>query len=303
MDIFGSSEPVLRFSVFAGVLLAMAALEVLIPKRELRAPRSRRWLTNFAIVGIDSALVRLMSALPGILGAAAVPLVAVAAAITAEELGWGLLQWIAAPYWLALIVSILVLDFAIWFQHYVSHKVPILWRLHQVHHADVDIDVSTAIRFHPIEILLSMLYKVVIVLLLGAPAVAVVLFEVILNGCAMFNHANINLPPWLDRFLRLFLVTPDMHRVHHSVLPREHDTNFGFNLSIWDRLFGTYTAQPEGGHLGMTIGLQNYQNDNPTRLSWSLVLPFASRPDAKPVAPPNETRENVSETRRVQNPA
>ncbi len=278
MEVFGLSEPILRFSVFAGILLAMASLEFLIPKRDLSAPKAKRWLTNFAIVGIDTALVRLMAALPSILSTAAVPLVAVAVALWAEQAGWGLFNVYDVPFWLALIITLFVLDFAIWFQHYASHKVPVLWRLHQVHHADVDIDVSTAIRFHPVEIMLSMLYKIVWVVALGAPAAAVVLFEVILNGCAMFNHANINLPKWLDGTLRLAIVTPDMHRVHHSIQRREHDSNYGFNLSIWDRLFGTYTDQPEGGHLGMKIGLSDYQNDNPTRLGWSLFLPFGKRP-------------------------
>jgi sterol desaturase/sphingolipid hydroxylase (fatty acid hydroxylase superfamily) len=156
----------------------------------------------------------------------------------------------------------------------VTHKVPLLWRLHQVHHADRDIDVTTAIRFHPIEIALSMLLKIGLVYALGAPAAAVVAFEVILNGCAMFNHANIRLPRRLDAVLRLFIVTPDMHRVHHSIDRSEHDANYGFNLSIWDRLFGTYVAEPAGGHHGMTIGLAPYQTDEPTRLGWSLLLPF-----------------------------
>jgi sterol desaturase/sphingolipid hydroxylase (fatty acid hydroxylase superfamily) len=175
------------------------------------------------------------------------------------------------------VLALLILDLAIWFQHYVSHKVPVFWRLHQVHHADVDIDVSTAIRFHPVEIALSMLWKIALVFAFGPSAVAVVVFEVILNGCAMFNHANIALPAWLDRVLRIFIVTPDMHRVHHSVIRREHDSNFGFNLSIWDRLFGTYTPQPEKGHEAMTIGLSNYQSTNPTKLLWSLLLPFGRR--------------------------
>ena len=278
MDVFGISEPVLRFSFFAGVLVAMAALEFVIPKRKLSAPKPKRWITNFAIVGIDSAMVRLMAALPGVFGATAVPLAAVAAAIVAEQNGIGLLYWLDLPFWLAVALSLLVLDFAIWFQHFASHKVPVLWRLHQVHHADVDIDVSTAIRFHPVEIVLSMLYKIAWVFALGAPAVAVVLFEVILNGCAMFNHANVNLPRWLDRVLRAVIVTPDMHRVHHSIIQREHDSNYGFNLSIWDRMFGTYTDQPEDGHQGMTIGLKPYQSEQPTRLTWSLLLPFGRQP-------------------------
>lgn len=278
MEVFpGVSEPVLRFSVFAAILAVMAALEVFIPKRELTASKGQRWLTNFAIVGIDSLAVRVMARIPEFLGALAVPLVAVGAALYAEQAGWGLFNWLGVPFWLAVLISVVVLDFAIWFQHFASHKVPVLWQLHQVHHADRDIDVSTAIRFHPVEIVLSMLYKIVWVIVLGAPAVAVVLFEVILNGCAIFNHANIDLPRWLDRSLRTVLVTPDMHRVHHSVIRREHNSNYGFNLSIWDRLFGTYTDQPEGGHAGMTIGLAHYQTDQPSTLRWSLWIPFSRR--------------------------
>lgn len=268
MEIFnGVSEPVFRFSVFAGVFIAMALLEMAIPKRELDAPKARRWLTNFTIVGIDSAAVRLMALV-------AKPIVAVGAAIYVETLGWGLFNILDWPVWLEVVLAITAFDFLIWFQHLASHKVPVLWRLHRVHHSDVDIDVTTAVRFHPIEILLSMLWKVLWVFALGVAPIAVVIFEVILNGCAMFNHANVALPKWLDRVLRLFLVTPDMHRVHHSVLRHEHDSNYGFNLSIWDKLFGTYRAQPEKGHTGMTIGLTPYQDKAPTRILWSLALPF-----------------------------
>lgn len=266
----GFSEPVLRFSVFAGILAAMALFEILAPRRRLGSPKMRRWATNFAIVAIDTLIVRLMAAV-------AVPIVAVAAAVYAETHGIGLFNNVEWPVWLEFALALLLLDLAIWFQHYISHKVPLFWRLHQVHHADRDFDVSTAIRFHPVEIALSMLWKVLLVLLFGFSALAVVVFEVILNGCAMFNHANIALPRWLDRVLRLVIVTPDMHRVHHSVDRAEHDTNFGFNLSLWDRLFGTYTAQPRRGHDGMTIGLEDYQVDGPTRLSWSLLLPFRHR--------------------------
>ena len=268
----GLSEPVLRFSVFAGILLAMALIELAIPRRKLGAPKARRWLTNFSIVAIDTFVVRLM-------GMLAVPLVAVAAAVYAEQQGWGLFNVVQWPGWLEFLLALLILDLAIWLQHYVSHKVTVFWRLHKVHHADVDIDVSTAIRFHPIEIALSMLWKIVLVLVFGPAALAVVVFEVILNGCAMFNHANIALPPWLDRMLRVVIVTPDMHRVHHSVLRHEHDSNFGFNLSIWDRIFGTYTDQPEKGHDAMQIGLNDYQTSSPTRLFWSLALPFRSKSD------------------------
>jgi sterol desaturase/sphingolipid hydroxylase (fatty acid hydroxylase superfamily) len=218
----------------------------------------------------------------------AVPIAAIAAAFYAQAHQIGLLNNVAWPYWVKVVAALLVLDLAIWVQHLASHKVPLFWRLHQVHHADRDIDVTTAVRFHPVEIALSMLWKIVVVVPLGAPPLAVFLFEVILNACAMFNHANIALPQRLDRVLRLLVVTPDMHRVHHSVLRREHNTNYGFNLSVWDRLFRTYTAQPEGGHQGMTIGLPPYQSEAPTRFGWSLWLPFgqqsARNRDQKPRA-------------------
>ena len=268
MESFGGiSEAALRFAVFAGIFVAMALLEVAAPKRHLSAAKARRWLTNLSIVAIDSVVVRLMAAL-------AVPLAAVAAALYAEQRGIGLLNMVVWPAWLELVIALVVLDFAIWLQHLASHKVPVLWRLHRMHHADLDIDVSTALRFHPIEIGLSMLWKIAWVLALGASALSVLLFELILNGCAMFNHANIALPGPLDRIVRLFIVTPDMHRVHHSVERREHDSNYGFNLSLWDRLFSTYTPQPERGHQGMTIGLPQYRSDGPTRLIWSLAVPF-----------------------------
>ena len=268
MEIFaGISEGALRLSVFAGILAAMAALEFVIPKRELTAPKGRRWLTNLLIGGVDSALVRLMSVF-------VIPLAAVATALWAESAGVGLFNWTDWPLWLEILLAVVILDFAIYLQHVASHRIPVLWRLHQVHHADPDIDVSTAIRFHPIEIGLSMLYKIAWVLLLGPAAVAVVLFEVLLNGCAMFNHANIALPKWLDRVLRLFVVTPDMHRVHHSAERHETDSNYGFSLSIWDRVFGTYIPQPGHGHERMTIGLDSYRGPEPTRFLWSISLPF-----------------------------
>jgi sterol desaturase/sphingolipid hydroxylase (fatty acid hydroxylase superfamily) len=204
----------------------------------------------------------------------AVPVAAIAAAFYAQAHQIGLLNQVAWPEWVKVVVALLVLDLAIWAQHLASHKVQLFWRLHRVHHADRDIDVTTAVRFHPVEIALSMLWKIVVVVPLGASPFAVFLFEVILNACAMFNHANIAMPAWLDRLLRLLVVTPDMHRVHHSVLHCEHDSNYGFNLSVWDRLFRTYTDQPEAGHQGMTIGLTPYQSEAPTRFGWSLLLPF-----------------------------
>jgi sterol desaturase/sphingolipid hydroxylase (fatty acid hydroxylase superfamily) len=226
---------------------------------------AHRWATNWGIVVVDTLTLRLL--------AIAMPLLAVGAAIDAEAKGWGLFNRLDWPLAVEIGLAILILDFAIWAQHLVTHKVPLLWRLHRVHHADVDMDVTTAIRFHPIEIGLSMLLKIGLVYLLGIAAVAVVIFEVLLNGMAMFNHANLNLPPRVDAALRLLVVTPDMHRVHHSVDRAEHDTNYGFSLSVWDRIFGTYLAQPRDGHERMVTGLE-WQDERPSRLGWSLLLPF-----------------------------
>ena len=265
------SETWLRLLTFAAVFALMAALELVIPKRRLKALKARRWATNLTIVGLDSLLVRGMANL-------AVPLAAVAAALYAEQQGVGLFNWLAWPAWLEGLLAIAALDFALWVQHVAAHKVPLLWRLHQMHHADVDIDVTTAIRFHPAEIALSILWKIVWVLGLGAAPLAVLLFEVILNCCAIFNHANIALPKALDGVLRALIVTPDMHRVHHSISRREHNSNYGFNLSVWDRALGTYTPEPEKGHEGMTIGLAPYQSEAPTRIGWSLALPFKPLP-------------------------
>lgn len=261
------SEPVLRFGIFATVFVAMALAELARPRRPLRAGRWPRWATNLGMAATAGVLVRLMAGL-------ASPLAAVGAAVLAERNGWGVLRLLDAPPAMAVVLSLVVLDFAIWLQHVASHKIAPFWRLHRMHHADLDIDLTTGIRFHPVEILLSMLWKVVCVLALGVPAVAVVTFEAALNACAVFNHANVRLPRALDAALRLVVVTPDMHRVHHSVLPREHDSNYGFNLSIWDRLFRTYTPQPEKGHDGMTIGLAPYQTGESRKFWWCLLLPF-----------------------------
>jgi sterol desaturase/sphingolipid hydroxylase (fatty acid hydroxylase superfamily) len=256
-------EPLIRLGVFFGVFLGMALWEARAPRRQLLLDRPSRWTTNWAIALLDAAVVRVLF-----------PLAAVGAAIDAGAQGWGLFAALDWPVWLEFLLTLVILDFAIWVQHVASHRIPALWRLHQVHHADRDIDVTTAIRFHPIEIALSMALKIGLVYLLGADPWAVLAFEVILNGCAMFNHANIRLPKPVDAALRLVIVTPDMHRVHHSIRRAEHDANYGFNLSVWDRLFGVYVDQPAGGHQGMTIGLPPYQSDAPTRLGWSLALPF-----------------------------
>ena len=259
-------ETTIRLAVFFGIFAAMAVWEALAPRRVRLYGRGSRWLTNWGISITNSVVSALMKAA---LGAAAV-----LAAMDAEAGGLGLFNALDWPFWLEVLIVFVVLDFAIWFQHLVSHKVPVLWRLHRVHHADPDFDVTTAIRFHPIEIALSMLFKIALVYALGASVVAVILFEVILNGSAMFNHANVRLPARVDRWLRLAIVTPDMHRVHHSIHREEHDANYGFNLAIWDRLFGTYIAQPDAGHEGMAIGLAAHQNGAPSRFVWSLAFPF-----------------------------
>lgn len=255
----------IRLGAFLGLFVVFATIEWFAPRRKLRMPRSRRWLTNLSVTVLNTLTLRAM--------AIGFPLLAVGAAIDAAQTGSGLLNALEWPAWVEVGLAILVLDFAIWAQHLITHKVPILWRLHRVHHADRDMDVTTAVRFHPIEIALSMALKIGMVYLLGPSALAVILFEIMLNGTALFNHSNIRLPLPIDAALRMFLVTPDMHRVHHSILRQEHDSNYGFALSIWDRLMGTYVAQPKAGHNDMTVGLQ-WQDDRPTRLVWSLALPF-----------------------------
>ena len=269
----GLSEPVLRLSVFLGVLAALMALEAVLPRRGLHRSRRARWTTNLSIVVLDGLCLR-------VLGALAAPLLAVGTAIWAQAHCWGLLNQFEAPAWLEVAVALALFDLLIWAQHRVFHRVPWLWRIHRMHHADPDFDATTALRFHPIEILLSMAIKVVAVLLLGPSAVAVVLFEVMLNACAMFNHANLRLPLWLDTPLRRVLVTPDMHRVHHSTRPGEHHNNFGFSLSVWDRWFGTYVAQPRDGHLDMQIGLSDFARERPESLRWCLAIPFRAAPAA-----------------------
>lgn len=260
------NEVVIRLSVFLTIFAVMAGWEMLRAGRRLVAPKACRWITNWAIVALDTAIVRLLF-----------PAAAVGAALDAQAQGWGLFNVLAWPWWAELVLAVAVLDFAIWLQHLVFHKVPVLWRLHRVHHADRDVDVSTGFRFHPVEIALSMLIKIGVVYAIGATAAAVILFEVLLNGCAMFNHANIRLPAPVERALRWVLITPDLHRIHHSVHREEHDTNFGFSVSWWDRLLGTYTPQPRDGQEGMSLGLADHQDDRPTRFWWSLGFPFARR--------------------------
>jgi len=253
---------IMRFGAFVLIFLMMAAAESLAPRRPLRFGR-KRWLANMGIAAIDAVIVRLL--LPG---------GAIAAALWADMHAFGLFNQMAWPIHMEMIAAVFLLDLLIYGQHVLFHAVPILWRLHMVHHADRDIDVSTGLRFHPIEIILSMLIKIAVVVLLGAPVLAVVVFEIVLNGMAMFNHANVHLPARLDQLLRLLVITPDVHRVHHSIIKSETNSNFGFNLSVWDRLFGTWRAQPAKGHADMIIGLAHLQSAPTHKLGFMLRLPF-----------------------------
>jgi sterol desaturase/sphingolipid hydroxylase (fatty acid hydroxylase superfamily) len=259
------NEIAIRLGVFFGVLAVLAGLERFSPRRPLVQPRSHRWFTNLALVLIDTLTVRAL--------ALALPILAVAAAADAGRLDLGLFNQLDWPVWVELLFAVLIFDFAIWLQHLITHKVPLFWRFHRVHHADRDFDVTTALRFHPVEIAASAALKVGLVYLIGPSAMAVIVFEILLNATAMFNHANLRLPLGLDRVLRLVLVTPDMHRVHHSVRRDEHDSNYGFSLSVWDRIFRTYVPQPAAGHEAMTVGLE-WQDDRPMKLAWALRLPF-----------------------------
>ena len=256
-------EPLIRLAAFAAVLAAMALWEVLAPRRRQLIARVERWPGNLGVVAIDTLLIRLVF-----------PVTAVGTALLAESRGFGLLRVIGAPAEVAIVAAVLALDLAIYLQHVLFHAVPVLWRFHRMHHADLEFDVTTGVRFHPIEMLLSMGIKLTVTAALGAPAVAVPIFEVLLNVTSMFNHANVRLPPRLDRVLRSVLVTPEMHRVHHSILPRETNSNFAFNLAWWDRLFGTYRAEPAAGHEGMTIGIEQFRDPRELRLDRMLLQPF-----------------------------
>ncbi|GHC65832.1 sterol desaturase family protein [Neogemmobacter tilapiae] len=257
-------ELYLRLGFFIGLFALFATLESLAPRRPRDLPRQGRWVTNLSMTVLNSLTLRAL--------AIGLPLLAVGAA-DAKAQGWGLFNALALPGWAAGVLAILTLDFAIWAQHLITHKVPLFWRFHRMHHADRDFDVTTAVRFHPVEIAASMLLKIGLIYLIGPPVWAVLAFEILLNGTALFNHANLRLPDRLDRIIRLILVTPDMHRVHHSIHRHEHDSNYGFALSIWDRLFGTYRPEPEGGHRAMILGLE-WQDERPAKLGWSLLLPF-----------------------------
>jgi sterol desaturase/sphingolipid hydroxylase (fatty acid hydroxylase superfamily) len=261
------NEPIIRLGFFVGIFALMALWEVMAPRRVLTVSKAVRWANNLGLVALNTLLLRLVF-----------PAAAVGVAVVAAEQGWGVLNQVVLPGWLAVLLAVLALDFAIWLQHVMVHAIPLLWRLHRVHHADLDYDLTTGARFHPIEILLSMGIKFAAIVLLGPPVVAVIVFEVLLNGMAMFNHANVRLPPRLDRWLRWLVVTPDMHRVHHSTEDDETNSNFGFNLSLWDRLFGTYRDQPRLGHEAMVIGIRGYREPREaTWLTGLLLLPFRGK--------------------------
>jgi sterol desaturase/sphingolipid hydroxylase (fatty acid hydroxylase superfamily) len=262
-DILFSHEPWIRLGVFAGIFATMALWELLAPRRRQAIGRIQRWPGNLGVVVVDTLLVRLVF-----------PTAAVGVALLAEVAGWGVLRTPALAPWLVVIVAVVVLDLAIYLQHVLFHAVPVLWRLHRMHHADLEVDVTTGARFHPVETLLSMAIKLGVVAALGAPAMAVLIFEVLLNATSMFNHGNVCVPQALDRVLRWLVVTPDMHRVHHSIVPHETNSNFGFNLPWWDRFFGTYRAQPQAGHEGMTIGIDQFRDPRQLRLDRMLLQPF-----------------------------
>ena len=272
IDALLANEPAIRLSVFLGIFAVMALWEVAAPRRERRFTRLKRWPNNIGIVVVNTVVLRL-----------AFPVAAVGMAAVAEAGGWGLLNSHAPPAWLAVVIAVVLLDLAIYLQHVMVHAVPAFWRLHRMHHADLDFDVTTGARFHPIEILLSMMIKLLVVAALGAPPVAVLIFEVMLNASSMFNHGNVRIPEGLDRVLRWFVVTPDMHRVHHSALRRETNSNFGFSLPWWDRLFGTYRAQPAAGHDAMTIGIEQFREPGDLRLDRMLIQPFKGGAGAYPI--------------------
>ena len=264
---FSPSEALIRVGVFLVVFAGMSVFELTSPRLERAemagALKSRRWFTNLSMVVISSIVLRIIF-----------PAAAVGAAIWAQAKGWGVLPALGVGPLLAGVLAFIILDFAVWLEHVASHKLPILWRIHRMHHADTGFDVTTGLRFHPLEIILSMFWKAGVVVALGASPLSVLIFEIVLNGTAMFNHSNIDLPRSIDRHLRKVLVTPDMHRVHHSTIRRETDSNYGFSFPFWDRIFRTYNAQPSRGHEAMEIGQEKWRDTSPAGLLWSLLLPF-----------------------------
>ncbi|WP_447976646.1 sterol desaturase family protein [Candidatus Nitrospira bockiana] len=267
------TEVLIRVSAFLGVLSLMASWEVLIPRRRLTTYKGRRWVANLSVVTLDAVIIRLLFAAG-----------AVGAAILAAERTWGILNHLSWPDWLEVALAVVALDFVLYLQHVMFHAVPLFWRFHMMHHADLDCDVTTGLRFHPVEVVLSMLIKLAAIGIVGPSPQAVLSFEVLLNATSMFNHSNVRMPAALDQCVRWILVTPDMHRVHHSILPRETNANFGFNLPWWDRLLGTYRPQPEGGHERMTLGLNQFRDPAHLTLMGLLLLPFTGMPGDYPLS-------------------
>ena len=266
------AEGLIRLAAFAVVFAAVASWEIAAPRRKPLYSRRSRWPHNFGLLFVDVLVVRLLA--PGAV---------IGVALAAQERGWGFLNLVSLPPWMAFLAGVVLLDLVIYFQHVMFHAVPTLWRLHRVHHADLDFDVTTGTRFHPIEILISTVIKCAAVAAIGAPAVAVLVFEVLLNATAMFNHANASLPGRAERWARWLVVTPDMHRVHHSALYDESSSNFGFSLPWWDRLFGTYRPQPGLGHDAMTIGVDAFRSPEDLRLDHLLIQPFQNTPGQYPI--------------------
>ncbi len=256
-------EAAIRIGFFLAIFLAVAMAEISRPRRPLATAKAARWRVNLVITLIDAVVVRFLF-----------PILPVGLALLAASRGWGTLNHLSVPFWPSVLIGVLLLDLVIYLQHVMFHMLPLFWRLHGMHHTDLDIDVTSGLRFHPLEMFLSTLIKLGAVAFLGIPALAVLIFEVLLNGTSMFSHGNIHLREGFDRVLRLFVVTPDMHRVHHSVIIRETNSNFGFNFPWWDRLFGTYRPQPAMGHDGMTIGLARFRDAEALTLRYLLLLPF-----------------------------
>lgn len=269
IDVILTKESLIRLTVFFGLFILLATLEVIIPKRQRRLKRSQRWFSNLGIVVISTVVVRIFATCTGFM-------LPVGLALLAEQEGIGLLNIIKPPLWFNIIFSVMLLDLIVYSNHRLFHSVPGLWRLHMVHHADMDLDVTSGSRFHPLEILISIFVKSLAILIIGPAAVAVMIFEVILNGMAQFNHANINLGKF-DGVLRLLLVTPDMHITHHSTTIKETNSNFGFNLSLWDRLFKTYRQAPDAGYENIEIGLKEFRNPKETYLPHILLTPFSRK--------------------------
>ena len=259
------SDTILRLTFFLSILIILIMAEILFPKKKRIHNRKDRWITNGLITLINTASVNIVHI--------AIPLIAIVAAIDVSNGKMGLFNIINFPIWIEIILTVIILDFIIWGQHLLSHKIPFVWRFHRMHHTDRDLDVTTAVRFHPFEIIFSMFIKITSIYILGASAIAVIIFEIMLNGMAMFNHANLRIPFRIENVLRKFIVTPDLHRIHHSIYIDEHNKNFGFSLSIWDKIFKCYLDQPRDGHKDMKLGLK-WQNDKPTKLGWSLWIPF-----------------------------